>query len=214
MDPNSEANREIVVRSFLGQSDVLARKAEVIYNWLLEGPPPNNTVYQNLLAGQSIESQVVYVAAGNDFFAANGSTNSGFVTAIYNRFLDRDPTAWELDDAVYELNGYWVLVEEECEENCLWFDGAYICDEPPPTPPCGQWVWYQRTRSDVVWDIVSSHEHHQVLAELSYGIQLRREATPSEVEAQAYHIGWYGIKEGAVRVLKTLEFFNKSTDPW
>jgi hypothetical protein len=64
-----------------------------------------------------------------------------------------------------------------------------------------------------VWEILSTHEHHQVVALNGHGIQLRREPTASEIEAQAYHVGWYGVKEGMVRLLKTLEFFNKSINP-
>lgn len=47
-----------------------------------------------------------------------------------------------------------------------------------------------------------------------YGIQNRRIATTTEIEDQAYYVGSMGLKEGAVRLLKSMEFFNKSTQPW
>jgi hypothetical protein len=55
-----------------------------------------------------------------------------------------------------------------------------------------------------------SGEFHQVVAGYSYGIQMRRVANASEIEDHAYYIGAYGLKESGVRLLKSLEFFNKS----
>jgi hypothetical protein len=212
LDPYDEANREIVARGFLGEAETISRQAHALYEWLLVTNPPDSTVENALLSGQSSESQIAYIAAGGQFYSASGGTNSGFVTKVYNKLLGRNPDSWEVDVAVVDLDGYWLWVEEECEPDCIWIDGYYYCDEKQP--PCGHDEWYHKTRSEFVWEILSSDEFHQVAARYMYGIQLRRTATPSEIEDQAFHIGAFGLKEGAVRLLKTSQFFNKSRDPW
>jgi hypothetical protein len=215
LSPYDEANREIIARSFLNESNTNLRHANVLYDLLLDTTPPDNTVFQNLQAGQSSEAQIVYIVAGDQFFAASNNDNATFVRKAYNKLLNREPTQWESDQAVSDLNGYWysIWVEDPCEPPLCTVDG--ICDPPPPEP-CGhwEWQWYQMNRNEFAWQIVDSHEHDQVLANFMYGIQMRRQATSSEIESQAYHIGSYGMKEGGVRLLKTLEFFNKSTNPW
>jgi hypothetical protein len=210
-DPNGELNREAAARSFLSEHRTYERQASVLYDWLLNTTLPDNTILQNLEAGQSIESQIVLIASGEQFFAASNSDNAVFVQRVYARLLDRNPAQWELDSAVQDLNGYSYLVEESCEEDCYWiFEGYYYCPEPRPDPPCGHWEWYQKTRDAYAWEIVSTHEFHQVVAGYSYGIEMRRVANASEIEDQAYYIGAYGLKESGVRLLKSLEYFNKS----
>jgi len=115
---------------------------------------------------------------------------------------------------VQDLNGYWVFIEQECQPNCFWIDGYYYCDEKQPPPPCGHWEWYQKSREQFAWGTISSHEFHEVAARYMYGIQFRRLATTTEIEDQAYYVGLMGLKEGAVRLLKSTEFFSKSTQPW
>ncbi len=46
------------------------------------------------------------------------------------------------------------------------------------------------------------------------GIQVRRPATTTEIENQAYYIGAYGLKEGTVSLLKSPEFYSRSAQPW
>jgi len=206
-----ELNREAAARSFLSEHRSYERQVSVLYDWLLSTTPPDNTILQNLEAGQSLESQIVLIASGAQFFAASNSDNAVFVQRVYARLLDRSPAQWELDSAVQDLNGYWYLVEESCDEGCLWtMEGYYDCPEPRPDPPCGHWEYYQKTRDAYVWETASAHEFHQVVAGYSYGIQMRRVANASEIEDHAYYIGAYGLKESAVRLLKSLEFFNKS----
>lgn len=212
LNPYDEGDREIVGRGFLVEAETISRQAYMLYSWLLVSNPPDSTVENNLLAGQSSESQIAYITAGGEFYSASGGTNSGYVTRVYNKLLNRNPNSWELDTAVADLNGYWVWVEEECEPDCIWIDGYYYCEEKQP--PCGHEEWYQKTRSEFAWEIPSAHEFHQVAARYMYGIQLRRNADSSETESQAFHIGAYGLKEGAVRLLKTGEYLNKSRDPW
>jgi len=214
-DPYDETNREGAARYFLTQHETNVRQASVLYDLFLGATPPDNTVLQNLDAGQSTESQIVYIVAGSQFFAASNNDNSTFVRDTYRALLNRDPAQWELDSAVQNLNGYWYFVEESCEEGCLWIlEGYYYCPEPRPTPPCGHWEYYQRTREQFASETVSTHEFHQVASHFMYGIQNRRIATTTEIEDQAYSVGAMGLKEGAVRLLKSLEFFSKSTQPW
>lgn len=84
---------------------------------------------------------------------------------------------------------------------------------PEEQGPCGYYTWLPVSREDIAWQVVSSHEFHQVVARHMYGVALRRVATSSEVEDQAYYVGAHGLREGAVRILKLAEFLNKSADP-
>lgn len=197
-DPGTETHRESLARTFLGQTPTLEAEQAGLYNWLLETTPPDSLVLQNLQAGQSAESQIVLLVAGNQFFAQAGNNNGQFVTNAYRRLLDRDPTTYEHSAAVENLDGYWIWVE----------------DDPCPYRSCGHHEFYQQTRTQFTWGVVNSHEFRQVAAKTMYGIEIRRHGDSSEIETQAYHIGSYGLKEGAVRVLKTPEFYNKTTQPW
>ena len=213
LDPSIDANRESVARSFLGEYGTNVRQADVLYDLLLGAAPPDGTVLQNLQLGQSSESQIVYIVAGQQFFADSNNDNTTFVTRVYQRLLNRNPSQWELNSAVAELNGFWIFVDEPCPLLKAFLctpDG--FCMQQPPS--CGHWEWFQITRDDFAWQIVGSHEFGQVVAGFMYGIQLRRPLTATELEDQAYYIGTYGLKEGAVRPLKTLEFFGKSAQPW
>lgn len=84
----------------------------------------------------------------------------------------------------------------------------------PGENSCGYWEWYQITREEFVWSLLTTHEFHQVAAGFMYGVQLRRIGTPAEIEELAYHMDAFGLKEGAVRLLGSQEFFEKSTNPW
>lgn len=213
--PYDELNREAAARSFLSEHRTYERQASVLHDWLLNTTPPDNTILQNLEAGQSTESQIVLIASGAQFFAASNNDNSTFVRNTHRALLNRDPAQWELDSAVQDLNGYWYFVEQSCEEGCLWImEGYYYCPEPRPTPPCGHWEYYQKTREQFASETVSTHEFHQVASRFMYGIQNRRIATTTEIEDQAYYVGSMGLKEGAVRLLKSLEYFQKSTQPF
>ncbi len=158
------------------------------------------------------ESQVVALVAGNQFFANSNYDNRTFVTNAYNKLLERNPAQWELDSAAADLNGYWIYVEDPCPEPepCM-IDGPCM----PIGGECGGHnEWYQKSRDEFVWELVSSHEFRQCAAAIMQGIQLRRNPSSTEVENLAYHIGTYGLKEGAVRVLKGQEYFDKSVQPW
>jgi hypothetical protein len=213
VSPYDEIEREGAARYFLSQNEANARQANVLYAWLWGTSPPDNTVLQNLNAGQSTESQIVYLVSSETFFADSGFDNGNFVFDAYGLLLDRGPTQWEYDAAVQDLDGYWVYEEQGCDENCFWFDGNYICDPAPP-PPCGHWEWHQKSRWQFAWEMVSSFEFAQVSARYMYGVQMRREASANEITNQAYHIVWYGLKEGAVRLMKSWEYFQNSTNPW
>jgi hypothetical protein len=213
-DPYNETNREAEVRSFLSDHETNSRQATVLFDWLLSTTPPDSTVLQNLDAGLSTESQIVYIVAGSQFFAASNNDNSTFVRETYRALLNREPAQWELDSAVQDLNGTWYFVEQSCDDDCIWFEGYYYCPEPRPIPPCGYWYWYQKSREQFASETISTHEFHEVAAAYMYGIQIRRIAATSEIEDHAYYIGSMGLKEGAVRLLKSVEFFNKSTQPW
>ena len=170
----------------------------MLYDWLLRTTPPDGTVLQNLESGQTTESQIVYIVAGQQFFAASNNNYATFVTKAYQRLLDRNPTQWELDSAVEDLTGYWV----------------YECDPGCQQKSCCYRVEYRKTRSAFTWEILRSHEFHQVAAGYMCGLILRRVPTATEIEDEAYYIGSYGLKEGAVRLLKGEEYFSKSTQPW
>jgi len=212
--PYDETNREAVVRSFLTEHNTNVRQANVLYDWLLNSTPPDSTVLQNLDAGASTESQIAYIVAGPEFLAASSNDFATFTRNVYRALLDRDPAQWEIDSAVQDLNGYWVFIEQECQPNCFWIDGYYYCDEKQPPPPCGHWEWYQKSPYDLAWEVLSSHEFHQVAARFMHGIQLRRDGSSSEIETQAFHIAAYGLKEGAVRLAKSAEYFDKSIRNW
>lgn len=210
--PYDQLNRETEARSFLSGAQVHTRAQEVLYDLFLGVLPPDNTVLQNLQNGQSLESQIALVVGGDQFFAASGNDNSTFVVKAYRGLVDRDPTQWEVDAAVSDLNGYWLWVEQECEPQPCTVDG--ICMPEPGENSCGYWEWYQITREEFIWGLLTTHEFHQVTAGFMYGVQLRRIGTPAEIEELAYHMDAFGLKEGAVRLLGSQEFFEKSTNPW
>ncbi len=213
MSPNDEANREAAARSFFNETDTNARQQEILYRWLLGTAPPDNSVLTRLESGYSTESPIVYLVAGNEFFSQSNNDNKIFVENAYARLLDRQPTSWELDSAVNDLNGYWLWVEDECEQTLCTVDG--ICMPADSSDPnCGHWEWYQLTREDFAWDIVWSYEFRQVAAGYFFGIQMRRVATDTEINDHAVFLGAYGLKEGALRLAKSSEFFEKSTKPW
>ncbi len=211
-DPNVESNRESATRAFLGEYRTHTQEQTALYDWLLTSSAPNNQVLQNLQAGASAESQVVALVAGNQFFANRNNDNRTFVTNAYGKLLERNPAQWEADSAVADLNGYQIFIEEPCPPPPCTGDG--FCMEEEPEGSCGYYEWYQKSRDELAWELVSSHELHQCAAAIMQGIQLRRNPTSTEVESIAYHIGAYGLKEGAVRVLKGQEYFDKSVQPW
>ena len=180
-----------------------------MYDGLLGTSPPDGTVVQNLDADYSLESQAAYIIGGSAYFARADNNNSTFVTNVYRQLLQRDPAQWERDAAVEELNGYWRWVSQPCPPEC------FVGCEPPPGD-CGWWEWYQKTRDEFAWQIVSSHEFHQAGAKmLVYGKHLRRDGTATEIENLAYYMDSTGrVLEGAVSILRLDEFYNKSIQPW
>ncbi len=211
VSPYDDANREAEVRALLATEESYARQAFVLYDVLLESTPPDDVVKQNLASGYSVESQIVHLVASDTFFAATNHDHSSFVTKTYRYLLDRDPMDWKHDEAVMSLDGYWLWIEDDCVPALCTEDGVCM---PADTETCGHWEWYQITREEFTWNIIGSHEFRQVAAGFIFGIQLRRLATSSEIEDHAFYIAAYGLKEGTIRILKSAEFFEKSTHPW
>ncbi len=204
-----ESIRELFVRDFGAQHATHQREAEAMYSWLLDASPPDNTIVQNLDAGYSLEWAGSYIMGGSQFFAEASNNNGTFVSHVYQAVLLRDPAQWERDAAVEELNGYWRWVYQPCPPEC--FEGG----EPPPGD-CGWWEWYQKSRDEFAWQILASHEFHQVVANtLGYAMQLRRAPTATEVENLSYYMdSTSSALEGAVVVLRSAEFYQKSPQPW
>jgi len=52
-------------------------------------------------------------------------------------------------------------------------------------------------------------------ATLAYGMQLRREATSTEIENLAYYMDSTGSAlEGGILIVRSAEFYQKSPEPW
>ncbi len=211
LDVQIEGNRESVARGFLGEQVVIDRTANVLYSWLLGQAPPDSSVAQSLAAGSSVESQVVSLVSGQQFFASSNSDNAAFVSNAYQLLLNRTPAQWESSSAVNDLNGYWIWVQDPCEPPPCTSDG--YCPDPPKQG-CGHYEWYQLSRAEFAWQIVDTHEFGQVAAAFTVGVQLRRAPTSTEIEDQATYVNSYGLREAAVRLLKSSEFLSKSPNPW
>ncbi len=199
-DFSVQTTRTQFVTDFSAQTATHQAEANQLYSWLLNTTPPDSTVLNNLNVGQSLESQVIYIASGSAFFSAAGGTNSNFVTRCYHLLLARDPTSTESSNAVHLLNGFW----------------GNACVYCASDPPCGT-CWVQDTRDQWLADtIVYSNEFYQVSGTvLLYGAHLGRAPSSTEISNLATQMVTSGfLQGGAIPITSSSEFFQDSATLW
>jgi hypothetical protein len=200
-DFSNQANRTLLVTNFAGQSDTHQAEANLLYSWLLNTTPPDGTVVNNLNAGQSLESQAVYIAAGGAFYSAAGGTNTNFVKRAYHLLLGRDATTEELNDAVGLLTRHWVT---DC---CVCFDCVEPCNRCMYMMPRGEWISTYLVPSDEFYRVAGTV--------LLYGAHLSRAPSPTEISNLATQMDSAGfLQGGAIPVGSSAEFYQDSATEW
>jgi hypothetical protein len=88
------ATQRNIIDSILGSTEYLSREVQMSYSQILGRSADAaglNAWVSYLQSGRTVEQLRGELAASDEFFAQAGSTNSGFLTLLYQRVLNRAP---------------------------------------------------------------------------------------------------------------------------
>jgi len=104
---NSGASPTSVVLAIEGSAEYLTDQVVALYSrYLNRAPDPSGEQYwlNVLLQGGTLEEVAEGMVSSQEYFQDHGSTNTGYVTGLYNQVLNRSPSTSELDGWVNALN--------------------------------------------------------------------------------------------------------------
>jgi hypothetical protein len=105
---NSGATPTSIVLAIEGSTEYLTDQVVALYSrYLNRAPDPSGEQFwlNTLLQGGTLEAVAEGMVSSPEYFADHGSTNTGYVTGLYNQVLNRAPSQSELDGWVNALNG-------------------------------------------------------------------------------------------------------------
>jgi hypothetical protein len=105
---NNGAAPQSIVLGIEGSTEYLTDQVTALYlRYLNRQPDPQGlqTWLNDLQTGQTLEQVAEGIVSLPEFFQDHGSTNSGYVTALYQEVLGRTPSAGEVNGWVAQMTG-------------------------------------------------------------------------------------------------------------